>query len=433
MASYHIWTVGCQMNEADSERLASALEQLGCSRSPKIDDADIIVLNSCVVRQGVEDKVAGRLDSLKPLKRSDPERIITLMGCMVGPRADQLKKRFPHVDLFLRPQAYDPLLDMVAQREGACLDSLGLLVSSHPKVSTNVPIIHGCDKFCTFCIIPSRRGRERSRPIPELVEEVSALGRRGVREVTLLGQNVDSYGHDLPDGPDLADLLTELNDVDDIQRIRFLTSHPNDMSQKLIEAVARLDKVCEHINLPIQAGDDDILKIMRRGYTSDEYLELAGRIRETIPGVSMSTDVIVGFANETEKQFQSTLDILEQVRFDKVHVAPYSLRPGTIAYRKIPDDLSHEEKMGRLHAIEEVQKRIVGEINDKLLGTVQQVLVEKRHKGRWQGRTRTNKLVFFSDEGDWQGRMVEVKIEKTSPWSLQGRLARVPAGAGGYA
>ena len=226
VTSYHIWTVGCQMNEADSERLASALDQIGCTPTPDINAADVIVLNSCVVRQGVEDKVTGRLDSLKPVKKANPDATIALMGCMVGPKAGVLEERFPHVDLFMRPQVYDPLLDLVAQREGLCLDNIGPLVPSQPKLSTHIPIIHGCDKFCTFCIIPYRRGRERSRPIEELAIEVRALARRGVKEVTLLGQNVDSYGHDLPDKPDLADLLTELNQAEDIQRIRFLTFPP---------------------------------------------------------------------------------------------------------------------------------------------------------------------------------------------------------------
>ena len=423
MPGYHIWTVGCQMNEADSERLASALEKIGCDHSPRIEDADIIVLNSCVVRQGVEDKVAGRLDSLKPLKREDPNRTIALMGCMVGPRDESLKKRFPHVDLFLRPQGYDPLIRRLSNDDGTCLDNLGPLIPTQPNISVNVPIIHGCDKFCTFCIIPYRRGRERSRPIPELVEEVSALGQRGVKEVTLLGQNVDSYGQDLADDSDLAELLTELDPIDGIERIRFLTSHPNDMSQKLIDSVASLPKVCEHINLPIQAGDDEVLATMHRGYTSADYLELTARIRDTIPGVSMSTDIIVGFANETETQFQHTVDILEEVRFDKVHVAPYSMRPGTIAFRKIDDSLEQDEKMRRLHVIEEVQKRIAGELNEPLLGTEQEVLVERRHKGKWQGRTRTNKLVFLPvEDDDLIGKMVNVRIDKTGPWSLQGTL-----------
>ena len=425
MTSYHIWTIGCQMNEADSERLASALDLIGCTPTPDINTADVIVLNSCVVRQGVEDKVTGRLDSLKPVKRANPDATIALMGCMVGPKTGTLEERFPIVDLFMRPQAYGPLLDLVAQREGLCLDNAGPLVPSHPKLSTHVPIIHGCDKFCTFCIIPYRRGRERSRPIEELVIEVRALARRGVKEVTLLGQNVDSYGHDLPDKPDLADLLTELNQVEDIQRIRFLTSHPNDMSQKLIDAVADLDKVCEHINLPFQAGDDDILRIMRRGYTSDDYKELVERIRDTIPGVSMSTDVIVGFANETEEQFRHTVDMLEQVRFDKVHMAPYSVRPGTIAFRKINDDLEKDEKMRRLHVLEEVHERIASEINSQLVGATEEVLVEGRRKGKWSGRTRTNKLVFFEDEADRQGQLVDVRIDSSTAWSLQGSLAGV--------
>ena len=425
MPKYHIWTVGCQMNEADSARMAGALEKIGCEHSENIEDADVVVLNSCVVRQGVEDKVAGRLNSLKPLKRRDPDKTIALMGCMVGPRDPSLQERFPHVDLFLRPQAFDPLIRRLTGDDGTCLDNLGPILPTKAGVTVNVPIIHGCDKFCTFCIIPYRRGRERSRPIPELVEEVSALGQKGVKEVTLLGQNVDSYGQDLDDNTDLADLLEALDPVDGIERIRFLTSHPNDMSQKLIEAVADLPKVCEHINLPIQAGDDEVLATMHRGYTSADYLELTTRIRDTIPGVSMSTDIIVGFANETEAQFQRTVDVLEEVRFDKVHVAPYSLRPGTIAFRKIDDSLEQDEKMRRLHVIEEVQKRIATEINEGLIGSRQQVLVERRHKGKWQGRTRTNKLVFLDvEDDDLTGTTVDVRIVESGPWSLQGVPAR---------
>lgn len=420
MSSYYIWTVGCQMNEADSERLVSALEQMGYGATPHPEDADVIVLNSCVVRQGVEDKVASRLDSLKSLKRGHRDRVIALMGCMVGPRLEQLKERFPHVDLFMRPQQYDPLLELLADRDGTCLDNLGPLIPAQPNVTAFIPIIHGCDKFCTFCIIPYRRGRERSRPIEELYHEIEALVRRGMKEVTLLGQNVDSYGHDLPSQPDLADLVKELNRIDGLRRIRFLTSHPNDMSQKIIDAVAELDKVCEHINLPVQAGDDDILKAMRRGYTTDDYRELVGRIRSTVSGVSMSTDIIVGFPGEGEAQFQRTVDLLVELKLDKVHVAPYSQRPGTIASRTQPDDVPWEEKRRRVEIIEQLQERVATEVNARLLGRTEEVLVEERKKGKWQGRTRTNKLVFFEDGDDLLGEMVNVKIEKTSPWSLQG-------------
>ena len=296
MHSYHIWTIGCQMNKADSERLENALGQMGLSKNESPDDADVIVLNSCVVRQSAEDKVVGMLSRLKPLKRRDPDKVVALMGCMVGPKTTPLEDRFPYVDVFMRPQQYEPLIDLLGERMG--IDTEGCIgpLTARADVTTYVPIIHGCDKFCSFCIIPYRRGREVSRPVEDIVRETQLLAHRGVKEVTLLGQNVDSYGHDLPGRPDLGDLLGAVNDVDGLDRIRFLTSHPNDMSDHIIDAVAGLDKVCEHINLPFQAGDDEILAKMRRGYTNEEYRRLVDEIRSRIPNVSMSTDLIVVFA-----------------------------------------------------------------------------------------------------------------------------------------
>ncbi|MBI2847011.1 MAG: tRNA (N6-isopentenyl adenosine(37)-C2)-methylthiotransferase MiaB [Chloroflexi bacterium] len=420
LARYYIWTVGCQMNEADSERMASALEQLGCIPSDDPRNADIIVLNSCVVRQGVEDRVASKLDSLKSLKSSPRNPIIALAGCMVGPKADHLKERFPHTDLFLRPQELTYLLEAVSERTGACLDAHILSLPFKPQVSALVPIIHGCNKFCTFCVIPYRRGRERSRPLEEIASEVRALVKRGAKEVTLLGQNVDSYGNDLPEEPDLADLLHELNRIEGLLRIRFLTSHPNDMSDKLIEAVASLDRVCKHINLPVQAGDDALLKAMRRGYTSEEYRILVGKIRSAIPHVSLSTDVIVGFPGESEEAFQRTVSLLEDIRFDKVHVAMYSPRPGTIAQRTMGDEIPPEEKRRRREVIEAVQEHIAYEINAHLQGQQLEVLVEDKVKGKWQGRTRINKLVFFEDKRELKGELVKVDVEQTTAWSLRG-------------
>ncbi len=428
MPTYHIWTIGCQMNAADSERLGAALDALGYATSPTLEEADVIVLNSCVVRQGAEDKVAGRLGSLKSLKREHPEKVISLMGCMVGPKQDDLKRRFPYVDVFMRPQQFEPLVKLIEARDGTCLDRSGGYVPQHPNVATFVPIIHGCDKFCTFCIIPYRRGRERSRPVEELVREGEMLAARGVKEVTLLGQNVDSYGHDLEPRHDLADLLYAMHDIEGLQRIRFLTSHPNDMSDHIIHAVAELPKACEHINLPVQAGDDRVLAAMRRGYTAADYLRLVDRIRNIIPDVSMSTDVIVGFPGETAEQFQHTLDLLEQVRFDKVHVAAYSPRPGTIAWRTLPDDVLREEKQRRLSAIEELQERVATELNLRLLGTAQEVLVEGVKDGKGFGRTRTNKLAHLNDAADRVGQIIQARITDTSPWYLMGEVAPLPVG-----
>jgi len=292
----------------------------------------------------------------------------------------------------------------------------------HPSPTTFVPIIQGCNNFCSYCIVPYRRGREKSRPIAEIAGEVKKLVHRGVKEVTLLGQNVDSYGHDLPDKPDLADLLKELNTIGGLARIRFLTNHPKDMSIKLIEAVANLDKVCELICLPVQSGNNDILKAMRRGYTIEYYRQLIMLVRSKIAGVALSTDVIVGFPSEGEQQFQQTVSLLSELRFDTIHVAAYSPRPGTIASRELEDNIPLAEKRRRLNKIEQLQESIATEINAQLSGKAVEVLVEGRKKGKWQGRTRTGKLVFFSTSDDCLGQLVKIRIEKASPWSLQGRV-----------
>ena len=424
MNLFHIWTVGCQMNKADSERMGVALERLGLHETSQAKDADVVVLNSCVVRQNAEDRVVGMLTSLKPWRQQHPDRTLALMGCMVGPKQDELNRRFPYVDVFMQPQRFEPLIRHVGERLGLDTDGCaGPLVPRHPQVATYVPIIHGCDKFCTFCIIPYRRGREVSRPIEELVEECRMLSARGVREVTLLGQNVDSYGHDLPDAPDLADLLEAIHKaVPDLWRLRFLTSHPNDMSDRIIQVVAQLPRVVEQINLPFQAGDDVVLANMRRGYTNLQYRDLVARIRASVPGTAISTDLIVGFPGETTEQFERSLEMVRDIRFDKVHVAAYASRPNTIADRKLADDVPDEEKRRRLQTIEALQERIADEINSTYFGRTVEVLIDGHQSGKWRGRTRTDKLVFCENEDDLMGKLVSVQITRTSPWSLQGRM-----------
>ena len=401
------------MNKAESERLGSYLEQLGYQPTPTAEKADLVVLNSCVVRQSAERRVINKLNALKSLKRSRPGLTLAVTGCLVDSEVDQLKKDFPQVDYFFEPGDYPQWLEKAELRQ---------VLPQHPAPSTFVPIIQGCDNFCSYCIVPYRRGRERSRPVEEIICEVKELVHRGVKEVTLLGQNVDSYGHDLPDKPDLADLLTELNTIDGLVRIRFLTNHPKDMSTKLIEAVAYLDKVCEQINLPVQSGDNDILKAMRRGYTVERYRQLITQIRSKIPGIALSTDIIVGFPSESPRQFQQTVNLLSELRFDTVHVAVYSPRPETIASRKFEDNIPLAEKRERLHIIERLQESIVAEINAHLLGKTVEVLVEGKKKGKWQSRTRSGKLVFFNNNNDCLGQLAKVRIEKTSPWSLQGKI-----------
>jgi tRNA-2-methylthio-N6-dimethylallyladenosine synthase len=291
-------------------------------------------------------------------------------------------------------------------------------------VTAHVPIVYGCNHVCTFCIIPSRRGTERSRPVGQIAAEVRSLVAQGVREVTLLGQIVDRYGYDIPDGPRLPDLLRVLNEIEGLHRIRFLTSHPNYMTNDLLEAVAELPKVCEHIEVPNQAGDDDILKQMKREYTMAEYAELIRRIRTRLPEVSIATDIIVGFPGETEAQFQRTLDWLADLKLDVCHSAIYSPRPGTVSAKLRPDDVPPEEKKRRLDAVNTLQEQIVADINAQLLGQTVEILVEEKQRGRWRGRTRTNKLVFFEDHSgrDWQSQLVQLEITWTGPWSLRGSL-----------
>ena len=422
MQSYYVWTVGCQMNKADSERLESALDQMGLSPGESARDSDVIVLNSCVVRESAEDRVVGMITHLKPVKQRDPEKVLALMGCMVGPRKEQLSERFPYVDVFMQPQQFDPLIELLGDRLG--IDPEGCVgpLTATPDVATFIPVIHGCDKFCSFCIIPYRRGREVSRTVDDIVNESVHLVRRGVKEVTLLGQNVDSYGHDLPGSIDLGDLLAAVNEVEGLERVRFLTSHPNDMSDSIIDSIASLEKVCEHVNLPFQAGDDQVLANMRRGYTNAEYRDKIERIRDRIPNVSLATDLIVGFCGETEAQFERTAELVRDIGFDKVHAAAYSTRPGTISARLMQDDVPEVEKQRRLKVIEEIQESVSAGINARLMDTTQQVLVEGRRKGRWFGRNRNDKLVFFDNPDDLKGQMVDVHIERTSPWSLQGAL-----------
>ena len=438
---YFLWTVGCQMNEADSERIGRTLQDRGLTAAASIEQADVVILNTCSVRQAAEEKAFGKVGSLRPLKVARPDLIVAFGGCMVATdTVDKLRRRLPYVDVFFPPAEPGALLDLIDERmtdrdetidgvssEGCLAPTVvtadGSVVSTTRPfpVARWLPIMTGCNRRCTYCIVPFRRGREVSRPIPELVAETKRLVAEGAREVTLLGQIVDRYGRDLrPDRPDLADLLTALSEIDGLKRIRFLTSHPRDFTERILDAVAALPKVCEHINIPVQAGDDAILKAMWRGYTVDVYRKIVSRIRERVPGCSIATDIIVGFPGESEEQFRRTLDLMEEIRFDVVHVAMYSPRPGTVAGDNMPDLLSPQEKKDRLHRVEEVQERISLELNHALVGSTEEILVEDQDHGKWKGRTRTNRLVFFDDPRHWLGRLALVRIERASAWALQG-------------
>ena len=423
MSGYFIWTIGCQMNKAESERLAGCLDAAGYRKVKSPREADLVVLNTCVVRQSAEDKVRGMLGQLKGLKRERPDTRILVTGCFVDSDTEGLKKRFPYVDFFFKPGAYPDFINWAEEQGIKSRQVSAVSFQLAPSPCAFIPIIQGCNNFCSFCIVPYRRGREVSRPLEEVAGEAEEMAEQGVREITLLGQNVDSYGHDLPGKPDLADLLYRLNGIPGLLRIRFLTNHPKDVTPKLLKAVASLDRVCKYLELPLQSGDDDILRAMRRGYTAAQYRELIRTVQELLPGAALSTDVIVGFPGETGEQFEHTFSLLKEVRFDVIHIAAYSPRSGTIAAREYEDDVPPEVKKERLRKVEELHASIAGEINSGYVGKAVEVLVEGARKGKWYGRTGGNKLVFFpaSQRADPLASEVKVRIEKSSPWALQGR------------
>jgi tRNA-2-methylthio-N6-dimethylallyladenosine synthase len=424
------------MNVADSQRVASALEHLGYQSTPLAEEADVIVLNTCVVRQSAENKAYSRLQQLKPLKEKRPDLVINVMGCLVGVKGnDVLRKRFPYVDVFSPPSDPGPLVSFLSQSEiheievaetqqrFAWMDGdLMLPVQERGSlISAHIPVVLGCSFACTYCIIPYRRGIERSRRPGEILAEAQSLAVQGVKEITLLGQIVDRYGKDDPDFPTLAGLLRRLHEIEGIERIRFLTSHPNYMTDELLDTVAELPKICPHIEVPNQSGDDEVLANMRRGYTAEQYHRLIERIRQRIPGVSIATDIIVGFPGETETQFQNTYDLLADLKLDVAHLARYSPRPGTVSARRMADDVPADEKMRRFRLLEDLQSQVAEEIHARYLGQTIPILFEEKVKNRWKGRTETNKLVFVEEQEDLRGKLLPVQITWTGPWSMLGK------------
>ena len=416
---YHFWITGCQMNYADARRVATELEKLGYKSTRESEDADVVILQTCTVRQQSEDKAYGKLYNLKHLKAERPDMTIAVMGCVVGVRGNEaLEQRFPFVDVFMEPSTDGMALvshltqedvmafeTAVTEQRHAWQDG-GVLLPAHQlgkMVSAPVAIVYGCSHACTFCIIPQKRGKERSRPVGEIAAEVRSLAAQGVKEVVLLGQIVDRYGYDVGNGPDLADLLGVINDVEGVERIRFLTSHPSYMTDKILTAVRDLPKVMPQIEVPIQAGDDEVLENMKRGYTQQQYRDLVHRIRDIMPDAAIHSDIIVGFPGETEAQFQQTYDILAELRLDKLHLARYSPRPGTVSARRMEDDVDDTEKRRRFQLIERLNAEVSQEKMGRWLDKTVEVLVEDQHKGKWRGRTPHNKLVFFDadDRGNY--------------------------------
>lgn len=434
---YHIWTEGCQMNTADSQRLASALEALGYEAAEKPENADVVVLNTCMVRQSAEDRALGRLGSLKPAKKKNPNMIIGLMGCMVGYKDPKpLKKKLPWVDVFAPPSNPKPIVDYVMSRRIANENSssgeadfawkTGEIILPKTQqgsaVSAYVPVVYGCSHACSYCIIPYKRGAERSRDPEEILTHARSLAAQGVKEITLLGQIIDRYGLDQPDYPKLPELLRRLNDIEGVERIRFLTSHPNWMTDELLKTVAELPRVMNHIEVPAQSGSDAVLESMRRGYTDVQYRNLIAKIRDTIPNVSIGTDIIVGFCGETEAQFEETVQQLSDLKLNVVHLARYSPRTGTLSERTMADDVSDEEKWRRFRVIEKLQEGIAAEHHEKLLNQTVNVLFEEKKHRRWLGRTENMDLVFADSDEDLTGKLLPVKINWTSPWTMGGEI-----------
>ena len=425
------------MNVADSYRVAAALENLGYIPTDLPEQADVIVLNTCVVRASAEQKAIGRLTSLKKLKNKNPDLIFSLMGCMVGIHDPvELRKKYPYVNVFSQPSDPAPLINYL---QGKLVSQEGhrqvtdILDDEYPytlpsskentTVTSFLPIIYGCSHACAYCIIPLRRGREISRTPQDIMKDARSLVANGAKEIILLGQIVDRYGQDQPGFPSLDQLLRELHEIEGLLRIRFLTSHPNWMTDAILDAVAELPKVMPYIELPNQAGDNEVLRNMRRGYTIEKYLRLIEKIRNRLGEVSIATDIIVGFPGETEAQFENTVQSLKELKPDMTHLARYSTRPGTYSATKMIDDVPAEEKMRRFRIIEKLQADFCTEINQSYLGRVVPILFEGRSKSRWRGRTPTNKIVFVESADDLRGEIRDVKITWTGPWSLIGEIA----------
>lgn len=435
---YFIETWGCQMNEEDSEKLSGMLENMGYTKAEDRKDSDVIIFNTCAVRENAELKVYGNLGALKALKRERPDLIISISGCMMQQKGipQEIKRKYPFVDIIFGTHnihRFPELLNNALQNDSTIIevwDAEGEIIEGIPinresELKAFVTITHGCNNFCTYCIVPYTRGRERSRTPESIVNEVMELASRGYKEITLLGQNVNSYGKDI-EGMTFAKLLRLVNEVDGIERIRFMTSHPKDLTVDVIQAIKECSKVCEHIHLPVQSGSSRILKLMNRKYTREHYLDLVNRVKREIPGVSLTTDIIVGFPGETEEDFEETLSLVTDVGYDSAFTFIYSVRQGTPAAKyedKIPEDVKHH----RFNRLVERLNEIIEKNNQEYWNKTVEVLVEglsKNDENKLTGRTRAGKLVNFSG-GDisLKGKLVNVKITEPQTWSLLGEFS----------
>ncbi|CDF57989.1 tRNA (N6-isopentenyl adenosine(37)-C2)-methylthiotransferase MiaB [Thermobrachium celere] len=437
---YLIETWGCQMNEEDSEKMAGILKSMGYESATRREEADIIIFNTCAVRENAELKVFGNLGHLKTLKMQKPDLIIGICGCMMQQKGmpEEIKKKYPYVDMIFGTHNIHRLPELINnvkqanstvievwEQEGEIVE--GLPIERKSDIKAFVTIMHGCNNFCTYCIVPYTRGRERSRKPEDIINEIKDLAKKGYKEITLLGQNVNSYGKDL-ENMSFAKLLRMVNKIDGIERIRFTTSHPKDLTEDVILAIKECDKLCEHIHLPVQSGSTRILNKMNRKYTKEQYLDLVNLIRKHIPDVAITTDIIVGFPGETEEDFLETLDLVEKVRYDSAFTFIYSKRKGTPAAEyedQVPEDIKHE----RFNRLIEVVNRIIEEKNATYKDKVVEVLIEevsKTDETKLTGRTRTGKLVHFSsDNMDLIGKLAKVKITEPRNFILIGELQEI--------
>lgn len=434
---YTIVTYGCQMNEHDSEKISWILENLGYEWTENKEDSDFIVYNTCLVRENAELKVYGQLGALKDLKRKNPDLILAVCGCMMQREEARrvILDKYRHVDIIFGTNNIHKLpllIDRHKQTNETVVDIVEDTRDIDDNIEANrkygfkafVNIMYGCNNFCTYCIVPYTRGRERSREPESIIKEIEKLAEEGYKEIMLLGQNVNSYGKTLNIEYTFADLLRDINKIQGIKRIRFMTSHPKDLSDELIDAMASLDKVCEQLHLPVQSGSNRILEAMNRKYTREDYLLLIEKIKKAIPDISISTDIIVGFPGETEEDFLDTLDLVKKARFDSAFTFLYSIREGTKAAQmenQVPDDIKHERFQRLLDTI----YPIFYEENLKYLNKTVEVLVEEVSKNNDEvlsGRTRTGKLVHFKGSKDLIGKFVNVKITTPKTFTLEGHL-----------
>lgn len=434
---YFIETWGCQMNEEDSEKLSGMLHGMGYIKTDIREDADIIVFNTCCVRENAELKVYGNLGALKNLKKSKPDLIIAVCGCMMQQKgiAENIKKRYPFVSLIFGTHnihRFPELINNAMQSENTVMDIEeyngeiveGIPIARESNIKALVTIMYGCNNFCTYCIVPYVRGRERSRKPQDILDEVKKLAEDGYKEITLLGQNVNSYGRGLDEDINFARLLYMLNEVEGIERIRFMTSHPKDLSDEVIQAVKDCNRVCKHIHLPLQSGSTRLLRKMNRNYTKEKYLDVIDKIKSQIPGIAITTDIIVGFPGETEEDFEETMDVVRRVEFDSAFTFLFSPRQGTPA-AKMEDQIDESTKHDRFNRLVDLLNKIGFEKNMKYVGSTVDVLVEgpsKNDESKLMGRTDTGKLVNFTYNRDVTGQIAKVRITEAQTWSLGGEL-----------